>query len=118
MPKVSQGSAASAGVGTTAISAMLGSQTASTNLTVTSAALVNIVVTPATASTSLGGTKQFTATGTYTDGTVHDLTAAVTWTSSNPGVATVSNTAGSQGLCTSTGLGTTTITATSGAMAS
>jgi len=36
-----------------------------------------------------GSTQQFRATGTYTDGSTADLTAGVTWSSSDPSVATV-----------------------------
>ncbi len=61
---------------------------------------------------AIGGTQQFTATGTYSDGTNNNLTASATWSSSNTGIATVSNTSGSQGLATGVALGATTITAT------
>ncbi len=70
--------------------------------------LVSIQVTPAASSISNGATQQFTATGTYSDGTTSILTA--NWLSSNLSVATV-NTAG---LATGVGGGTTTISATSG----
>jgi hypothetical protein len=53
-----------------------------------------------------------TATGTFSDGTTQDLTMDVTWSSGTPGVATISNVAGSEGLATSVAIGTTTITAT------
>jgi hypothetical protein len=39
--------------------------------------------------TSKGQVEQFKATGTYTDGNTEDLTVSSTWTSSNPGVATI-----------------------------
>jgi PKD repeat protein len=78
------------------------------------AALQSIAVTPANASVVQGGTRQYTATGTYSDGSTQDLTTTATWSSSNPNV-TISNAAGSQGLATAsttTGSTTTTITAT------
>lgn len=84
----------------------------STTLTVTAAVLVSIAVTPAAPSIPLGTGQQFTATGTYSDASVQDLTAAVTWSSSATGVATVSNAGGSEGQATSVALGATTITAT------
>ena len=83
-----------------------------TGLTVTAATLVSIGVTPATPSVAKGLTKQFTATGTYTDSTTQDLTTTVTWSSGTPATATVSNANGSQGLASSLAVGTATITAT------
>ena len=52
---------------------------------------------PASPASPRDSTRQFTATGTYTDGTTADLTAQVTWASATPSVATISNAAGSQG---------------------
>jgi hypothetical protein len=75
-------------------------------LTVTPARLVTLSVTPETATVSVGGTQQLTATGTYTDGTQHDLTATVTWTSSDGGAVEVSNATGSSGLATGVAPGT------------
>ena len=76
---------------------------------------LQVVPAPATLVTSLlGTTQQLTAVGTYSDGTAQFLTASATWTSSDAAVATVSNVAGSQGRATSTGYGTTTITASFG----
>lgn len=83
-------------------------------LTVTAATLVSINVTPALPSIALGTNQPFLATGTYSDNTTQDLTASVTWSTSNA-VATVSNVPGSIGLATGTGVGTTTVTATSAA---
>ena len=80
-----------------------------TTLTVTAAELVSLAITPTDPSIALGSTQQFTATGTYTDSTTQDLTAAVTWSSSDSGIATVSNVSGSQGLATSVAQGTVTI---------
>ena len=54
--------------------------------------------------------EQFTATGTYPDGTTQDLTALATWTSLNTAAATI----GSGGLATSRSAGSTSITATYG----
>jgi uncharacterized protein YjdB len=85
---------------------------ATTNLTVGSATLVSIEITPSNPSVALGIAQQFTATGTYTDSSVQDLTTSVTWSSSSMGVATISNAAGTKGRATSVGAGSTTITAT------
>jgi fibronectin type 3 domain-containing protein len=81
---------------------------------VTPATLVSLAVTPTNTNIANGTTRQFTATGTYTDGSAQDLTASVTWSSSSIGVAAVSNAAGFKGLATSVAAGSTTITAASG----
>jgi len=76
--------------------------------------LVSIAVTPANPGIALGTTQQYSATGTFSDNTTQDLTTSATWSSSVPSVATISNTAGSNGRATSVGTGTTTILAVSG----
>jgi hypothetical protein len=75
------------------------------------AVLTSIAVTPVQSSVAVGSTQQFTATGTYNNGTNNNVTASVTWTSSNTSVATISNTTGSQGLATGVTVGASTITA-------
>lgn len=81
-------------------------------LTVTPLPIISIAIDPADAIISTGTTTQFSATGTFADGTSLGYTLAVTWSSSNPGVATISNTAGSNGLVTAVAAGITSITAT------
>lgn len=76
----STGLASSSAVGTVSITASLGSISGSTNLTISSGVLSSIAVTPANPSVSLSATQQFTATGTYADGTTQNLTSTgVTW---------------------------------------
>jgi hypothetical protein len=87
-------------------------------LSVTSATLVSIQVAPSSASITNGATQQFTATGTYTDNSTQDLTGITTWASASTAIATVSNAAGSNGLATSAGLGSTNISASYNAVAS
>jgi hypothetical protein len=65
-----------------------------------------VVVTPDSASIPVGGTQQFTATVLDLHG--NPLAVPVTWSSSNPGVATVDG----SGLATGVSVGQTTITAT------
>ncbi len=77
------------------------------------ATLLSISVTPATPTLASGTTQQFVATGNYSDGSVHDLTGSVTWTSDTPTVATISV----SGLATAHSVGTATIEASSGAIA-
>src|SRR5262249_41291042 len=74
--------------------------TGTTQFTVTPALLVSIAVTPPNPQRAAGLTQQFTATGLFTDNSTQDLTTQVTWQSSNPAVATISNVPGSQGLAT------------------
>src|SRR5207244_9232707 len=80
-----------------------------TNLTVGPPNLVSIAVTPANPLVNKGNTRQFTATGTYTDNSTQNLTNTATWTSSAGGVATIN---ASTGLATAVSIGTSTITAT------
>ena len=80
----------------------------STTLTVTSAALLSISITPANSTIPLGTTQQFTASGTYSDGTNYDITTQVSWSSSDPSAATVSG----SGLATAVAAGTAIVTAT------
>ena len=110
----SKGLATAVGLGSTTVSATSGDVTGDTTLTVTDATLVSIEVTPADASIADGTTQQFTATGLYTDASTQDLTTEVTWASSDEAVATVSNADDSKGLATAVGLGSATVSATSG----
>ena len=102
------------GVGSTTVSATAGEVSGETTLTVTDATLVSIEVSPAAPSIANGLTQQFTATGVYTDDSTQDLTTQVTWASSDAAVATVSNAGGSNGLATTAGAGSTTVSATVG----
>src|SRR6185436_10497512 len=64
---------------------------------------------------AVGRTQQFTATGLFSDMTSRPLAAAV-WSSSNTGVAVASNDSGNRGQATGIAPGTSTITATAGAI--
>jgi uncharacterized protein YjdB len=110
------GLAQSAGIGTTTVTATSGTVSSSTVLTVTSATLVSIAINPPTSTIPLGTTQQFTATGTFTDGTTQDLTPGGHWSSTAASVATISNTAATAGLATALGAGTTTIGISSGSV--
>ena len=76
--------------------------------------LQSIEVTPSLSQAAAGTTAQFNATGIFSDNSTRDLTSQVTWDSSDDAVATVSNTPGSNGLATTTGVGSTTVSATNG----
>src|SRR5205823_8423640 len=86
--------------------------TVSTVVTVTAAVLQSIAVTPANPNVTKGQTEQFTATGTFSDSSTQDLTSQATWASATPAVATIT----AAGLATGAGAGTSTISATSGAV--
>jgi len=100
--------------GSTVIQAAWGGHTLvnSAQLAVSPPVLVSIAVTPGSVSVALSGTQQFTATGTFADGSTQNLTGTVNWSSSNSVVASV---AGS-GLGTAMGFGTATISAASGSI--
>jgi len=68
------------------------------------------MVTPGAASIQAGSAQQFSAMGTYSDGSSKDITATVQWSSSNASVASVS----SSGMANGAASGQTTVIAKSG----
>src|SRR5213080_655582 len=106
------GLATAVGTGTTTISATSGSVTGTATLTVSTATLVSLAVTPANSTMAIGTSKQFTATGTFSDTSTQDVTASVLWSSSNASVATINN----QGVASSVFIGSATIGASLGAV--
>ena len=105
------GRAQGVGAGQATITATLGSVTANVTLNVTSATVKSMVVGPSSPTIALHTAQGFTAIGVFSDSSTQDITHDVTWTSGNTAVATVSNTAGSIGVATGVGFGTTTISA-------
>ena len=103
--------------GAVSVTAKAGSISGSAQLLVESASLSSIQLTPATTSVPAGVNALFHATGTFSNGDTQDLTAFVTWTSSDPSVATISNTQGSAGETLGIQPGTTTISAVFGGQA-
>lgn len=106
---------------TATITASLSGIQGSAALTVTSASVQTIQVTPASAQLPKDGFDQaFKATGIFSDGTTADITTQVVWASSAANtVATISNADGSKGVATSGGTsGTTNITAKLGSVTS
>jgi len=106
------GLASAVSAGSTTISAAFAGFSATTGLTVQSPSA--IAVTPAAPSAVAGSTLQFTATGTFADGSVHDVTTLAAWSSSSGGVASISNSPGSRGIATAVATGSTTVSATLG----
>ncbi len=109
----SNGLASSSAQGTTTVSATYSGVSGGTLLTVVGAVLQSITVTPVSPSLQVGATQQFVATATYSDGSSQNLTSLVTWSVSNSSVATISNSAGSNGVATAVASGTTTVSAAS-----
>ena len=71
--------------------------------------LTAISIAPASpVSLAVGSTLQFTATGTYSDGSSSDITSSVSWMSDNTGVVSID----SNGMATAVAAGTANITAT------
>ena len=113
---IGSGLATTIAPGSATITATSGTISGSATLTVTAVTLVSISVSPQSPIISLTMTEQFAATGTYSDGSTQTITSSVTWTSDTQSVATISNSAGSQGLATSVGVGTATISASEGSI--
>lgn len=100
------------------VMASIGGVSGSCPYSVSAANLVSIAVYPnnPTVHRLVSIFEQFTAVGTYSDGSTQDLTNSVTWSSSAVGIVFISNAAGSKGLATSLLLGDATITATLGSL--
>jgi trimeric autotransporter adhesin len=75
--------------------------------------LTQVTITPAGQYMAKNTTQQFTANGTFSNGMIINFTQVVNWSSSDTSVATVNNTAGQNGIVTSslTTTGTTILTA-------
>jgi hypothetical protein len=77
--------------------------------------LVSIAITPANPSIAFGSSQSFIATGTFSDGTTSPLASAI-WSSSNPGVASISNDATNKGTAVAVAAGSTAISAMVGSV--
>lgn len=86
----------------------------STNFTIVGPILVGLTLEPGNPTIANGTRTRLTAHGNFADGSARDLTRLATWASSNPAVATVNNEAAAKGVVTSTGPGTSVITASFG----
>jgi trimeric autotransporter adhesin len=113
----SEGLGTAIGAGATIVSAVdpTTGVTGTTTVTVTSPALVSIAVSPADLSIAAGQTQQYTAAGTFTDGSTSDLTSTASWQSSSAAVFSFSTDPGSNGLATAGVTGTATVSATDAA---
>jgi hypothetical protein len=109
----SSGVADALGQGNTTLSACAGAVCGSTSLTVGPAALVLIAVSPANGTVPSGESLQFSATGTYSDGSSKQLNSGVQWSSADPSVATIT----AAGVASGVSMGGSNITATVGNVA-
>ena len=105
------GLASAAASGTSVITATFGGQSSTANLTVSSATLVSLAISPATALLPISGTQAFVATASYSDGSTRDVSSSTVWSSGASGVGTIG---ASTGLATGVASGTSVITAAFG----
>jgi uncharacterized protein YjdB len=103
--------------GAVSVTASMGGVSGSANVTI-APKLVSIAITPASRTIAASTKQQFIATGTYSDNSTQPITGSVSWSSSNTGVATISDTIPTKGLALGVSAGTTNITATSGTITS
>jgi trimeric autotransporter adhesin len=113
----SAGVATGKAAGSTTITATVSGVSGSTSLTVSAAQIKSLSVSAGLYSIAPNTTQAFQATGTFTDGSVQNVTGQVQWTSSNTSVASM-NFNGEPGLVEGLAAGTSTITATSGSVSS
>ena len=95
--------------GTLTVSAAASGVTGTTTVVVGTGTLLSVAITPVDSSVAVGATQQFTATGTFSDGTTQDVTINAHWSSTVPTVATIANAPVRAGLATTFASGTTTI---------
>ena len=97
--------------GATVLTAIAGDVGGSASLNV-AAQLLSLTITPANPSIVAGSGQQLTATGTFADSSVHDLTSSVTWSSSNSSIVFIASTTSVlSGFAMGVASGTATITA-------
>ena len=91
--------------GATTVKAELDGITEIVTAITSSSTLTSVSISPPNVSQPLGVTLQYKAEGTYSDGTVLDVTSMTQWTSSDQLLASLSNTDGTKGQMTSTNKG-------------
>jgi hypothetical protein len=100
-------------MGTATITAVSGSINAADTVNVSAPVVVSIAVTPLNPAIGTGYTQQFDAVGTFSDGSIADITSTAAWSTAVPTVATINASA----LATAVALGTTAVSASSGSIA-
>jgi Bacterial Ig-like domain (group 2)/PQQ-like domain len=101
------GNATALAAGSATITATLSGMNGAATLTVQPKSLAAIAIAPNSATLMIGAGQQFTAAGTYNDGSTANVTSLASWTSSSPAVATINST----GLATGIAAGSSTIQA-------
>jgi hypothetical protein len=109
-----QGQLEALGIGTVNISIEFMGETDSLPLSISSASLIGIDVSPSMPMILVGEFIEFRATGTFDDGQSRDITEYVTWGSSDPREAWIDNTAEQKGECVGIMPGIVGISASSG----
>jgi uncharacterized protein YjdB len=107
-----QGAVTGAAPGTFTVRASLSGLTGEISGVVTPATLTEVVIAPTAPSVAVSLSTQLTATGRFSDGSLHDVTERVTWSSSDEAVATVGDALNVRGKLTGIATGTAQITAT------
>ncbi len=102
----SSGFLTAVGSGSTNVSGSFGGQTASVTVNVTNVTptVASVTVTPTSVALNVGGTQQFTATATYTDGSSSNVTNSAVWNVQSLGGGTVAS-VNSTGLATAQSVG-------------
>jgi hypothetical protein len=106
------GLVSAAAAGSVTVSAKANQIAAAISLTVTPAVLKSLAISAGSPQIPLGSTEPLTATGTYSDGSQHDVTSTATWASLQPAIASVSG----GGVVTAAAVGSASVTATMGAV--
>ncbi|MEE4660163.1 MAG: Ig-like domain-containing protein, partial [Halieaceae bacterium] len=105
------GTAIARSPGTDRVIARFAGLEARSDVTVRDATLLALSVTPTEKRTYPGSLVAYTATGSYSDGSVANLSKVVSWTSSDSGVATISSSGDERGIARALSPGDTTVTA-------
>ncbi|EQA72229.1 Ig-like domain-containing protein [Leptospira noguchii] len=108
-----KGLATALSIGSSDISAIYNSINSNKiNFNVNAATLESIKINPVNNNIAKGLTQQYTALGVYSDSTIQDISASVTWSSSNSSSISISNSTGTKGKATALQIGNSKITAT------
>jgi hypothetical protein len=105
------GLATASAVGSTLVTATSGSVSGSATLSVLPPILESIAITPDPVVSGINFNMQLTATGSYSDGSMQNVTTQAVWSSNTPGVATIGP---ATGLTTGVIVGSATISAAIG----
>ena len=97
--------------GSSAITASFGGKSGALTVAVMTATLLSIAVTPGSTTVSINGVQPFTASATYSDGSVRDITVYFSWSSGTTSVGTMVQTTG---VVTGLAGGSSLVTASSG----